>query len=70
MNEKKYNEAAFPDRFSAYKDTIELAKLGESDKNGSEEEVQDTLQLPTKTRPRSAAQGSQADRRRADRAHA
>ena len=50
-NEKKYNEAAFPDRFSAYKDTIELAKLGESDKNGSEEEVQDTPQVPTKTRP-------------------
>jgi hypothetical protein len=32
VNEKKYNEAAFNDLFSAYKDTLEFAKLVGTDK--------------------------------------
>ena len=40
VNEKKYNEGAFPDLFSGYKDTIEFAKLGKSDKDGSQQGVQ------------------------------
>lgn len=32
VNERKYNETAFADLFSAYKDTIAFAKLAESDK--------------------------------------
>jgi hypothetical protein len=37
VSEKKYNEAAFSDLFSAYKDTIEFAKLGKTDKNAPAE---------------------------------
>jgi hypothetical protein len=46
VNEKKYNEGAFSDLFSGYKDTIEFAKLGKSDKDGSQEGVWDTPQGP------------------------
>ena len=51
VNEKKYNEGAFSDLFSGYKDTIEFAKLGKSDKDGSKEGVQDTPQGPIITPP-------------------
>jgi hypothetical protein len=51
VNEKKYNEAAFPDLFSAYKDTVEFAKLGESDKDGSEVGEQHTPQGTIKDPP-------------------
>jgi hypothetical protein len=62
VNEKKYNEAAFSDLFSAYKDTIDFAKFGKSDTDGSKDGAQGAINIPPLVPPPKGAKLMEGER--------